>query len=132
MANLYGGRQQECPQRDGREAARESASFRPDTVRRDYGDSWSDYDLVYCRDQKYRRLEPGSSPLVAGIPKKLGGLLSRLQGMGHDPKTARRILKIAKRNRPGQLRGYGNALCLPIAVEFVRCVMEMLGIGEAS
>jgi len=53
--------------------------------------AWSDFGLVYCRDGKTRRIEPGTFPLVDGVP-----------------------------GRVGLLRGYGNAIVPQVAAEFIR------------
>jgi DNA (cytosine-5)-methyltransferase 1 len=53
-------------------------------------DFWDASDLIPCRDGKARRVEPGLSPLVAGIP-----------------------------GRVGLLRGYGNAVVPQVAAAFV-------------
>jgi len=56
---------------------------------------WSDYRLVYCIDEKTRRIEPSISPLVDGIPARVV-----------------------------RLRGYGNAIVPALAAAFVRAFME--------
>ncbi len=62
---------------------------------------WSASQLIQCADGKARRipLEPAFQPLVA-------------TGAGAG-------------NRVGILRSSGNTLCVPLAAEFVRCVMEL-------
>jgi len=57
---------------------------------------WDEYELVWCRDGKARRIEPGSFPLAHGIP-----------------------------NRVGRLRAYGNAIVPQVAVEFIKSFMEI-------
>ena len=52
---------------------------------------WRDADWLFCRDGKWRAVEPGSSPLV--------------------DRTAARV---------GRLRGYGNAIVAPVATEFIK------------
>jgi DNA (cytosine-5)-methyltransferase 1 len=58
---------------------------------------WSGADLVYCRDEVFRPIEPGTFPLVDGTS-----------------------------NSMGRLRGYGNALVAPVAELFISAVMEAL------
>lgn len=58
---------------------------------------WSAADWIPCRDGKARPVEPGSFPLAHGA-------------------TA----------RVGRLRAYGNAICAPLAAEFVGAVMDVL------
>ena len=53
-------------------------------------------EWLWCRDGKYRPVEPGTFPLVTGTP-----------------------------NRVGRLRGYGNALCAEVAKGFIRAYMEI-------
>lgn len=57
---------------------------------------WRDADWLFCRDGKWRPVEPGSFPLVAGTP-----------------------------GRVGRLRGYGNALVAPQAQGFIEAYMEI-------
>ena len=60
---------------------------------------WSDADWIFCRDGKWRPVEPGTQPLAHGIP-----------------------------GRVGQLRAYGNAIVPEVAAEviaeFMRYVQE--------
>lgn len=97
------------------------------------GSGWDDFLVLPYRDGKYRRIsaQPGDEPLAHGIPTRkddprLGYVLARLVELGHSPKAARRILREARRNRVGRLRGYGNALVPDTACLFIRCVMEVI------
>jgi len=56
---------------------------------------WSDADWLYCRDAKWRPVEPGTFPLVDGAPARVG-----------------------------RLRGYGNAINAEAARVFIEAVME--------
>ena len=56
---------------------------------------WREAEWIYCRDEKYRPIEPGSSPLATGVA-----------------------------NRVGKLRGYGNALTAPVAQGFIEAYLE--------
>jgi len=53
-------------------------------------DSWSNYELIPCRDGKARRIESGLAPLAHGVS-----------------------------GRVGLLRGYGNAIVPQVAAEFI-------------
>jgi DNA (cytosine-5)-methyltransferase 1 len=57
---------------------------------------WANADWLACTDGKARPVEPGTFPLAHGA-------------------TA----------RVGRLRAYGNAICAPLAEEFMRVVMEL-------
>jgi DNA (cytosine-5)-methyltransferase 1 len=59
---------------------------------------WSGAEWIYCRDDKWRAVEPGTFPLAHGVA-----------------------------NRVGKLRAFGNAICAPVATTFVRAVMGALG-----
>ncbi|EGI5659625.1 DNA cytosine methyltransferase, partial [Salmonella enterica subsp. enterica serovar Kisarawe] len=56
---------------------------------------WRDADWLFCRDGKWRPVEPGLKPLVNGIA-----------------------------GRVGQVRAYGNAIVAPVAETFIRAYME--------
>jgi DNA (cytosine-5)-methyltransferase 1 len=56
---------------------------------------WRDADWLYCRDGKWRPVEPGTFPLAHGASARVG-----------------------------RLRAYGNAIVAPVAATFVRAVME--------
>jgi len=74
---------------------------------------WRDADWLFCRDGKWRPVEPGTFPLVDGFPK----------GMGHGKSSLRAL---AGRNRVGRLRGYGNAINVYAAAAFIRAYMEVI------
>jgi DNA (cytosine-5)-methyltransferase 1 len=58
---------------------------------------WAGCDWVYCRDGRWRPVEPGAFPLATGAPARVG-----------------------------LLRGYGNSLCVPQAEAFVRAAIDAL------
>ena len=60
------------------------------------GGFWAPADLIWCRDGKYRAVEPGTFPLAHGIA-----------------------------NRVGRLRATGNALVAPVATEFVKAYIGL-------
>jgi len=55
---------------------------------------WADPDWLYCRDGKWRPVEPGTFPLAHGAPQRVG-----------------------------RLRGYGNAIVAQAAAEVIRAYM---------
>lgn len=98
-----------------------------------YGDSaiatgpWADSRPILCRDGKTRRIPSVRSeiqPLASGIPRAMAPLLARLSELGVDTKTAKAIIRDARRHRVGCLRGSGNAIVPLIASEFIRAYME--------
>lgn len=58
---------------------------------------WRDADWLFCRDGKWRAVEPGSFPLAHGLP-----------------------------GRVGRLRGYGNAIVPQVAAQFIAAYMETI------
>lgn len=56
---------------------------------------WANADWLFCRDGKWRPVEPGLEPLAHGVP-----------------------------GRVGLLRGYGNAICPWAAKEFIEIFIE--------
>lgn len=58
---------------------------------------WSDVDWLFCRDGRWRPVEPGTFPLADGLPARVG-----------------------------RLRGYGNAIVPQVAAAFVQEVMQWI------
>lgn len=56
---------------------------------------WRDADWLFCRDGKWRPVEPGTFPLAHGAPARVG-----------------------------RLRGYGNAIVAPVAQAFIEAYLE--------
>ena len=59
---------------------------------------WRDADWLYCRDGKWRPVEPGTFPLAHGVPARVG-----------------------------RLRGYGNAIVPQVAQTFIEAYLETNG-----
>lgn len=76
---------------DERSRVENSPRSRADKVR------WDKADWLRCRDGYYRPVEPGTFPLVNGLP-----------------------------GRVGRVRGYGNAIVPEVAATFITCFMEAL------
>ncbi|MCU2425784.1 DNA cytosine methyltransferase [Enterobacter hormaechei subsp. hoffmannii] len=74
---------------------------------------WRDADWLFCRDGKWRPVEPGTFPLVDGAAARLGRVESG-------------VARVASSNRTGRLKGYGNAINAQAAAEFIRAYMERL------
>ena len=58
---------------------------------------WASSNAVWCRDGKFRPVEPGSFPLAHGVPARVG-----------------------------RLRGYGNAIVPQVAAAFIQAYCECL------
>jgi DNA (cytosine-5)-methyltransferase 1 len=56
---------------------------------------WRDADWLFCRDGKWRPVEPGTFPLAHGLPARVG-----------------------------RLRGYGNAIVPQVAAAWIEAVMQ--------
>ncbi|MGI3212868.1 DNA cytosine methyltransferase [Roseovarius tibetensis] len=95
---LQRGRKHRCEPQDG-EAGRLVEGADPAGTNATDG-VWRDPDWFLCRDGRWRPVEPGTFPLVDGIP-----------------------------GRMGLLRGYGNAIVPPLAAEFVTAFLESLPEG---
>lgn len=58
---------------------------------------WSDAEWIYCRDDRWRPVEPGTFPLAYGVT-----------------------------NRMGLLRAFGNSIVPQVAATFIEAVMDFL------
>lgn len=70
---------------------------------------WSDFSLVKCRDEKHRRIERGTFPLVARLP---GDVVP-----SGDPSLS--YVQATPEARTWRLKGYGNAIVPQLAAEFI-------------
>lgn len=71
---------------------------------------WRDADWLFCRDGKWRPVEPGTFPLVDGAAARMGRVESG-------------VARVASSNRVGRLKGYGNAINAQAAAVFIRAYM---------
>lgn len=76
---------------------------------------WRDVDWLFCRDDKWRSVEPSTFPLASRLPRGMGQMQSWLRGLCN--------LNAAKRNRIGRLRGYGNAINIETATAFIKATV---------
>lgn len=83
---------------------------------------WDDAEWTYCQDGFYRPIEPMLEPLADGARRDLGFM--RFEGQEEKGVIAPLIEK--GKNRIMRLRGYGNAICAPLAAEFIKTCMEVL------
>ena len=87
---------------------------------------WRAADWLLCRDEKWRPVEPGTFPLVDGLPAGMGKLSTGLRRLVEMAGLDAASLKRAKAYRVGSLRGYGNAINPHQAAEFIRAAEEAL------
>ncbi len=86
--------------------------------------SWSDFDILPCRDGKARRVESGTFPLVDGIPKGVvRGGDTGLPGAHRAAPSIEEVQATAE-GRVMRLRGYGNAIVPELAAVFISVCME--------
>ena len=88
---------------------RSSEDHRRESVLSSISGSWSDFRIIDCLDGKKRRVGTGIQPLAHGIPRGLGQSQSELRTMVHP----------ARSNRKGRLKGYGDAIVVPLAAMFI-------------
>lgn len=79
--------------------------------------SWTDFDLIPCRDGKARRTKRSLQCLVAGLPR---GVVPSCDpgapGYANETSEARVM----------RLKGYGNAINAPLAAMFIETCMEVI------
>lgn len=109
-----GGRLLLLQKRDSGSIGRVRPPSRPDVGGSGF---WDAYDLIPCRDGKVRRIEPGTFPLVNGLPR--GMVYGGDQGFPIDPQAS-------SEGRVIRLKGYGNAIVPPLVAEFVAAFLEVL------
>ena len=87
-------------------------------------DFWRDADWLGCRDGKWRPVEPGTFPLVAGLPRSMGQMPPELRRLAKMAGLDSKSLARAKSYRIAGLKGYGNAINAQAAQAFIEAVME--------
>jgi DNA (cytosine-5)-methyltransferase 1 len=80
---------------------------------------WRGADWLWCRDGKWRPVEPELEPLVAGLPISMGKLPPEARRLAEVAGLHARNLLRAKRYRTESLRGYGNSIVPWVAAQFV-------------
>lgn len=77
-----------------------------------------DIQWIYCRDNKYRPIEPSIQPLADGLAK----------GMVHSSDTGAQINANATQEaRIMRLKGYGNAIQAQTAIAFISAFLDLIG-----
>lgn len=94
-------------------------------------DFWSDFDLIPCRDGKWRRVSAGSAqPGVQRVADGLPAGVAGVRGEGdadYPPGFPLTRKKVA--GRVGLLRGYGNAIVPQVAAKFIGAYLKVAGEG---
>jgi DNA (cytosine-5)-methyltransferase 1 len=85
----------------------------------DIGRQWSDYEIIHFRDGTKRRIERGTPALAPGLSK--GVVRGGDQSIPINPQATAE----ARRMR---LSGYGNAIVVPLAAEFIKAFAESVNI----
>jgi DNA (cytosine-5)-methyltransferase 1 len=83
---------------------------------RDSGDHWGKWDVVHCWDGRTRRIPKSSSGvrvLAHGVPESLERQFAREFGMEIS------AVRAARKNRAGQVKGYGNAIVPGVAAAVI-------------
>lgn len=98
-SGCFSGESRDCGEKNVEAQSAGTANGRYQSTRRSSPVSgfWSDAEWVYCRDEKYRAVEPGTFPLAHGAPQRVG-----------------------------RLRGYGNGIVAQAAEEFIKTYREVI------
>ena len=100
------------PERDGLRISGGPTTIEPDEY--NHGSVrgfWSRYDVAHFADGKARRIEPGTFPLVDGVPRGVG--------YSGDPLLPEYV-NATSEARVTRLKGYGNAIVPQVAAVFVK------------
>jgi DNA (cytosine-5)-methyltransferase 1 len=87
---------------------------------------WRAADWLLCRDEKWRPVEPGTFPLVDGLPRSMGKLNTGARRLAEVAGLDAASLARAKSYRVESLRGYGNAINIEAACAFIEAASEAL------
>lgn len=83
---------------------------------------WSGADWTPCRDGKHRPVESRVAEMAPRLACDLGYVRTEDGAWQLSPL----VEKGQTWGRTGRLRGYGNAICAPAAIEWIKCVMECM------
>jgi DNA (cytosine-5)-methyltransferase 1 len=78
---------------------------------------WRTADWIACRDEKWRPVEPGTFPLVDGLPKCLVRSGDQSAPLDAQATAEARVMR---------LKGYGNAIVPQVAAEFIGAFMDVI------
>ena len=89
---------------------------------------WSPSDWLFCRDNKWRPVESVAYQMDDGVANELGYL--RNEGFaGTEGQREWYAFPLAEKQkaRTGRLKGYGDAIVAPLAIEFVKAYLDISG-----
>lgn len=81
-------------------------------------------NLVYCRDGRWRPVEPGAFPLAYAVPRSMGAMRPELRAVCLAAGFGERDLAAARKYRAGALKAFGNALDGETVVAFLEAALE--------
>ena len=76
---------------------------------------WRDADWLFCRDGKWRPVEPGTSPLVNGAAARMVQGSDNGKPINAEKSAEARVMR---------LRGYGNAIIPSVAAAFIGALLD--------
>ena len=93
---------------------------------------WDDAEWLPCRDGKYRATHPDiypNTPAQSSPSAVVDGATTDM-GCGSDPSVSDyptvEEVQNTQKGRIMRLKGYGNAIVAPLAIEFISAVMEII------
>ena len=113
-----------CADRNGRRDLRGDGGSGCAVRPRPTNGFWRDADWLFCRDGKWRPVEPGTFPLAHGVARGMGTIGPELRRLAEVAGLDGKSLARAKAHRIGSLKGYGNAIVKQHAAEFIRAYMD--------
>jgi DNA (cytosine-5)-methyltransferase 1 len=84
---------------------------------------WRIADWIACRDEKWRPVEPGTFPLVDGLPAGVVRSGDQSAPIDAQATTEARVMR---------LKGYGNAIVPQVAAEFILAAMDCIAIEKET
>ena len=85
----------------------------------------SNANLVYCRDGRWRPIEPGAFPLAYAVPLSMGAMRAELRAVCAAAGFSERDLAAARKYRAGALKAFGNALDGETVVAFLEAALPL-------
>lgn len=107
----------------GQQSGHDDSSANPSRGRSTDHGFWGTVDWLWCRDARWRPVEPGTFPLAHGLARGMGSLDARLSELAGVADLDAASLRDAKSYRVGALKAYGNAINAVAATEFIRACL---------